>query len=209
MPRVIFLFGAAVGTERSFAGQAMLSRNASCTVAVDDASVSREHAKIVSREGEFFLQDLQSRNGTFLNGEKVVGEAKLNFGDEITLGKASLRFANEIVAEPQEVVLGEDVSGPSPVPAAAPTPSKSVAPSKPPSATATRKLVFRDDFAPKPAAKKSSLVQQDVSQYGGIYKLAIVLVLLAFSVGAFFAMKWIFAKVTATAQQSSETVEEK
>jgi phosphoserine phosphatase RsbU/P len=50
------------------------------------SEVSREHAEILSAEGGFRLKDLQSRYGTFVNGE-VVGECELRAGDRIRLGR--------------------------------------------------------------------------------------------------------------------------
>lgn len=54
-----------------------------------DSNVSRYHAEIEWRDGDFWLIDLGSSNGTTLNGERVSGEKKLNDGDEITLGGSS------------------------------------------------------------------------------------------------------------------------
>ena len=56
-----------------------------------DPRLSRHHARIV-REGErFVLEDLGSRNGTVLNGERVE-RAVLKPGDEIQIGDSSIRF---------------------------------------------------------------------------------------------------------------------
>jgi pSer/pThr/pTyr-binding forkhead associated (FHA) protein len=54
-----------------------------------DSNVSRYHAEIEWRDGDFWLIDLGSSNGTTLNGETVKGEKKLNDGDEILLGGTS------------------------------------------------------------------------------------------------------------------------
>ncbi len=58
------------------------------------APISREHARVTQREGVYFLADLQSRNGTFVNGRAVTTTpARLKDGDEIVLGGAiTLRF---------------------------------------------------------------------------------------------------------------------
>jgi len=55
-------------------------------VALDEASVSSRHAEIVALDGAAVLRDLESTNGTFLNGEQITGEHPLQQGDEIYFG---------------------------------------------------------------------------------------------------------------------------
>lgn len=55
-------------------------------------TVSREHARIVPRDGGFELLDLHSSHGTFVNGERVDGVRRLQSGDEIDVGGEALRF---------------------------------------------------------------------------------------------------------------------
>lgn len=55
-------------------------------VVLDDQFISKHHAKIVKDEGFFFLEDLNSSNGTFLNGSKIQDVAKLKDGDRIGMG---------------------------------------------------------------------------------------------------------------------------
>ena len=60
-----------------------------------EAKVSRRHARITMREGKYFLEDLGSTNGTFINrGKRLAPGARqpLNDGDEIIVGKTFLRF---------------------------------------------------------------------------------------------------------------------
>jgi DNA-binding winged helix-turn-helix (wHTH) protein len=74
-------------------GEYVLGRNDDVTVRFDSLSVSRHHARIrVSRE-DAILEDLHSRNGTFLNGERLTTPAALADGDEIALGLITLRFS--------------------------------------------------------------------------------------------------------------------
>ncbi|MGZ5445101.1 MAG: FHA domain-containing protein [Thermoanaerobaculia bacterium] len=62
-------------------------------IAVPDGSVSSKHARIVRGEDGFVIEDLQSRNGTFVNGERVVeGQRKLSDGDLIRVGKVIMTF---------------------------------------------------------------------------------------------------------------------
>ena len=59
------------------------------------ARVSRRHAKIIARESQFFIEDLGSANGTFVNGSGKLPQGKLHAlssGDEVRLGETLLRF---------------------------------------------------------------------------------------------------------------------
>jgi len=57
-----------------------------------DAGVEKNHATIIKEAGRFFLEDLQTPGGTFVNDQKVQGKAPLNAGDLIRVGKSVLRF---------------------------------------------------------------------------------------------------------------------
>jgi len=60
-----------------------------------EAKVSRRHARIAFNEGKYFLEDLGSTNGTFINrGKRLLKGTRqpLNDGDEIIVGKTFLRF---------------------------------------------------------------------------------------------------------------------
>lgn len=58
---------------------------------IDDASVSSSHAEIFAEEDRFFVRDLGSTNGTFINGEKIE-KAQLHEGDEVRFGMVLTRF---------------------------------------------------------------------------------------------------------------------
>ena len=53
----------------------------------DDQFVSTVHARLFRRGDDLFAEDLGSRNGTFVNGEKVVAPTKLRRGDRIQFGQ--------------------------------------------------------------------------------------------------------------------------
>lgn len=61
-------------------------------ISIPDGSVSSVHARILRTAEGFVLEDLQSRNGTFVNGEKVEGKRQLADGDLIRLGKIIMTF---------------------------------------------------------------------------------------------------------------------
>ena len=73
-------------------GECSIGRAPTNTVAIADGSVSSQHARIVRTPDGFVLEDLQSRNGTFVNGEKVTAPRILVDGDLIRLGKVIMTF---------------------------------------------------------------------------------------------------------------------
>ncbi|MGI5861952.1 MAG: FHA domain-containing protein [Myxococcales bacterium] len=60
-------------------------------VVPDDGQVSRQHAVVVFADGEFFLEDLESRNGTFLRGERIK-RVKLDMLAEFSIGSYVVRL---------------------------------------------------------------------------------------------------------------------
>ncbi len=76
-----------------------------------DSNVSRYHAEVEFRGGDYWLIDLGSSNGTTLNGEAIKGERKLNDGDEIAFGgtsKVSFVVADESKSAPNNSVPSGD-----------------------------------------------------------------------------------------------------
>lgn len=81
------------------------------TVIIPGETISRKHAQIQQREGQYFIRDLGSRNGTFLNGNRLgEDELPLQEGDEIAIGRSGtmLRFLLEpIISFPDTVDLSK------------------------------------------------------------------------------------------------------
>src|SRR4029434_8692679 len=69
-----------------------LGRHPNNSIQLLDKIVSKEHCIIELRGDPFVLRDLGSLNGTFINNERVRGEAPLKHGDEISLGSTRGRF---------------------------------------------------------------------------------------------------------------------
>jgi pSer/pThr/pTyr-binding forkhead associated (FHA) protein len=70
-----------------------VGREVGSDVFVNEVEVSRRHARLTLQAGSYILEDLGSTNGTFVNGERVVGQRILRPGDTITLGEnVSLTF---------------------------------------------------------------------------------------------------------------------
>lgn len=72
-----------------------MGRSSSNTVIVDDPFASSEHALLVRRGERWWLEDLASRNGTFLNGDRLAAPAIVATGDEVGIGGVRLRIELE------------------------------------------------------------------------------------------------------------------
>ena len=70
----------------------VIGRHPKCEVQVDDGSVSRHHAQIVYDKPHYYLEDLNSRNGSMLNNEFVSGRTRLFDGSEIQICDIVFRF---------------------------------------------------------------------------------------------------------------------
>ena len=68
-----------------------IGRGAQNSVVLPDPSVSAEHALLALRDGRWWLEDLGSTNGTFLNGAPVLQRTLIRSGDTLTFGAVSLR----------------------------------------------------------------------------------------------------------------------
>jgi predicted component of type VI protein secretion system len=71
-------------------GEFAVGRSASCQLSLDDPLVSRRHAVLVVSAETVTVEDLGSRNGVVVNGQKITGKTQLAPGDKITIGSQEL-----------------------------------------------------------------------------------------------------------------------
>jgi hypothetical protein len=83
-------------------GENLIGRADDCSVILDFTGVSRHHAKIRITEGNYTLEDLGSRNGTWRNDERIRGSVELCDGDRLRLGGVPLIFRSALHAESTE-----------------------------------------------------------------------------------------------------------
>jgi predicted component of type VI protein secretion system len=87
------------------------------TIVIEAASVSLMHARITRRNGEFFLKDLNSTNGTTVNGQ-IITEARLQDRDQVRFAEIASRFeAEEATSAAQETVVASLEQAAKPAPA--------------------------------------------------------------------------------------------
>ena len=80
----------------------LLGRNANCDIVLpaNDFAVSREHACISRIQSKFFIEDMGSRNGTFVNNQAVTGQRQLNDNDRIRICDFLYSFHESVPAKP-------------------------------------------------------------------------------------------------------------
>jgi sigma-B regulation protein RsbU (phosphoserine phosphatase) len=70
-----------------------LGRSRECTVVLSDASVSRRHAQVSWRDGDWWAEDLGSKNGTKVNARRIEGPTRLSPGDVLQIGNFQVVFS--------------------------------------------------------------------------------------------------------------------
>ena len=111
-----------------------IGRDATNMVAINDAEVSRKHARMELRGSAYVIQDLGSTNGTFVNGQRVGGTQVLNPGDSVSFGEGIV-LTYEAAFDPNATMMSAKaarpvvpVQRPAPAPAPAPAPVPAPAP---------------------------------------------------------------------------------
>jgi pSer/pThr/pTyr-binding forkhead associated (FHA) protein len=77
-----------------------IGREPHCTVCINDASVSRGHARLIIADNEAMLEDQSSKNGTAVMGQLITGPTVLKDGDEIEFGHVKGWFIVEASDDP-------------------------------------------------------------------------------------------------------------
>ena len=77
-------------------GGISIGRSSDADVRIEDRYASGIHARVYSRGANYYVEDMNSTNGTFLNGGRLNGEAKLNDLDEVRIGDTEFRFELDI-----------------------------------------------------------------------------------------------------------------
>jgi hypothetical protein len=72
--------------------EATIGRAAGCQVTIDDSYASQLHARVFLRDGQIYVEDIGSTNGTYLNRKKVTGPMVLQRGDQLQIGNTILEL---------------------------------------------------------------------------------------------------------------------
>ena len=85
----------AIGTVFPLQAVTSIGRSPRNTIVIPDTYASSEHALLTQREGQWWLEDRNSRNGTMLNGSRIEGPTIVNTGDLIGVGRTKLRVETD------------------------------------------------------------------------------------------------------------------
>jgi hypothetical protein len=90
----------------------IIGRSEDNAICVPDGSISGQHARFIWNEDSYLLEDLDSTNGTRINGVKIEGPARLTPGDTIEFGSVRATYAPELVAAPEYYEPSEEMAPP-------------------------------------------------------------------------------------------------
>ena len=88
----------------------ILGRHPECTIVIDVGAVSRHHCKVFKEADNYWIEDLKSRNGTFVNDQQLAAKHKLAEGDQVRVCDVSFTFSSDLpaaAAKPIAVKLDE------------------------------------------------------------------------------------------------------
>lgn len=88
--------GLTAGERFDLFGGLTIGRSAEADVRIEDRFASGVHARVYGRGAGYYLEDMNSTNGTFLNGQTLEGEAPLSDLAEIRIGDTEFRFELEV-----------------------------------------------------------------------------------------------------------------
>ena len=97
--------------------QLIIGRDAVNAVAINDAEVSRKHARLTFQGGKYVLEDLGSTNGTFVNGQRLVSSTVLKPGDVVSLGEQIVLMYEGLSSDAGATMIGRKAARPAPAPA--------------------------------------------------------------------------------------------
>ncbi len=149
--------------------QLIIGRDSSSGVAINDAEVSRKHARLSFQGGKYVLEDLGSTNGTFVNGQRLASPVVLKSGDVVSFGEQIVLMYESLTADPGATVMSQRKNIP-PRPTAAPAPSPA----------------YQAPVAPPPAPAYSAPLQTKKTNMAPIFIGVGVLFFICLCVGAFW-----------------------
>ena len=107
-------------------GRFLIGRSTECQLSLDDPLVSRKHALLIVSDDHVEVEDLGSRNGVLVNGEKIAGVHRVTHGDRIMVGSQEMTLSIMSAGSPPTRRASD-------VPAVSPVTVTAMAPVRPPS----------------------------------------------------------------------------
>ena len=81
-----------VGERLALRASNQIGRDAGNDIALPDEAASARHARLELQDGEWWIEDLGSTNGTLVNGTRIAQRERVRPGDEIAIGRVALRL---------------------------------------------------------------------------------------------------------------------
>src|SRR5687767_2763807 len=104
-PRIAIVSGSRAGEVFPLSrGEFVIGRDEAADLSIADQSLSRRHCVVSLEDGEYYVQDSRSVNGTTVNGEAVKSRRALHHADRIGLGNIEMVFLTEQAADIAESV---------------------------------------------------------------------------------------------------------
>ncbi|MFT7618293.1 MAG: pSer/pThr/pTyr-binding forkhead associated (FHA) protein [Planctomycetota bacterium] len=174
MARLVVKNGVARGQEFPLMESQTIGRLGKNGIPIEDTRMSRENSRVYKLGRRWLVEDLSSKNGTFLNGSKIE-KAVLSEGDEVRVGETHFTLVFDEYDQLDEPTA--DASNLS---------SKDMGISK--------KALSYSKFAGDDATKTSFLwIRQDLGQREGSFRYLIILGMVLFAVGLFFLIQMFIA----------------
>jgi pSer/pThr/pTyr-binding forkhead associated (FHA) protein len=107
MPKLILKFDDRVLREYVIETSATIGRLRDNTVVLDNPAVSSHHARVYRDGDRFVIEDLKSKNGTYVNDKFVMNRRSLRNGDVVRIGKHQLVFDEAVLVDDAEAVFEE------------------------------------------------------------------------------------------------------
>lgn len=90
----------------------VIGRDDECDIVIPERQISRQHIRIFKEHEQFFLEDMESKNGTWINGQRIQGVHELFDGDEVHIALAiRLRFIGSGATAPLPFELPTHIGG--------------------------------------------------------------------------------------------------
>ncbi|MDN5725223.1 MAG: FHA domain-containing protein [Propionibacteriales bacterium] len=81
------------GTSASLAdGVVQIGRSADCQIILEDDYVSTRHARVIANDNGFYVEDLGSTNGTYVNGQRITQPTTIGLADAVRIGKTVMKL---------------------------------------------------------------------------------------------------------------------
>src|SRR5512134_1532111 len=159
--------------------QISVGRDSTNEIVINDAEVSRRHARLTFQGGKYVLEDLGSTNGTFVNGQRLAGPRVLKAGEVVSFGEQIV-----MIFEATHFDAGATVA--SPRAAAVPAASRPVMPPPPPPVEYVGSVPVNPSPAPVPASVFPARLSPTA-----IYTLVGAFVVICCCVGTLFIVDYI------------------